>query len=158
MWKNNWLQNKNQIGIPKGTSACDKCFKDFSNKTSLKRHFATVHLEIKSYKCDKCPKSFGQKGTLNIHKNSVHLGLKNYKCDQCSKTFSQSGPLQIHIKKVIQKSKPSKMVWNSLLQSTNTYDIKKLPKMWSMLSTSIYDLVLIYVCHFHHHPTLTSYN
>uniref|UniRef100_A0A6A7FXR7 Gastrula zinc finger protein XlCGF26.1-like n=1 Tax=Hirondellea gigas TaxID=1518452 RepID=A0A6A7FXR7_9CRUS len=52
------------------------------------------------YKCDKCPKNFAQKSLLNVHVKT-HLSLVkkkvgNHNCDKCSESFSRATQLLQH--------------------------------------------------------------
>ena len=75
---------------------CEKCNKEFAQKSCLKIHFEAVHLH-KKYKCNLCEKEYTQKADLKIHYSTFHEGVKDFKCDSCEKTFSLKRSLQSHI-------------------------------------------------------------
>ena len=66
---------------------CDKCGKQFSQKSSLKRHIQSLHERVK-YSCDNCNKEFTLKDALKKHIQSIHERIK-HSCLECGKEFSQ---------------------------------------------------------------------
>ena len=80
--------------------------------------------------CGLCQKGFSTGANLRVHVENVHKsvsgeGENRYKCEKCEKSFKFKKSLNFH-----NESKHERKM---------------------KLSTSIYDLVLIYVCLFHHH-------
>lgn len=63
-------------------------------KTHMNRHDG-----IRPFACQLCVKSFFDKTTLREHIKSVHLNLKAYACRICSRTFNRSGNMRAHMLK-----------------------------------------------------------
>ena len=60
----------------KKTFKCDICDYNFSLRTDMKRHMASVHEGVKPFKCDICDYSCSEKGSMKRHVASVHEGKK----------------------------------------------------------------------------------
>ena len=67
-------------------------------KKSLDSHKRALHDREKPYLCDKCGKEFSQKSTLNCHVRALHTGEKPYQCNECAKRFTQKHHLNAHVK------------------------------------------------------------
>ena len=74
---------------------CNQCDYQATHKHHLLTHIQSVHEGIK-YPCNQCDYQATQKGSLQKHIQSVHEGIK-YPCHQCGKQFTQQGNLQAHI-------------------------------------------------------------
>ena len=83
----------------------DLCVASFKEKSSLKRHTATVHDEKNPFHCNICDTSF-QQGNLKKHISSVHKGKKHLKCEVCDATFSCKAKLRRHTESVHEKKTP----------------------------------------------------
>ena len=83
---------------------CDQCNKQYSHKSHLNQHIASVH-DGKKHECDHCKKQFSHRSSLKVHIDAVHEGTK-FDCDMCDKTFTQKNSLKIHIKTVHEKKRP----------------------------------------------------
>lgn len=77
---------------------CTLCDRRFSHSHHLKTHM-NRHEGIRPFKCEQCVKSFFDKTTLREHIKSVHLNLKAYACRICSRTFNRSGNMRAHMLK-----------------------------------------------------------
>ena len=58
--------------ISKYKFTCDKCEKDFSKNSNLKRHLMKSSCKIKMYKCNKCSSNFEYKKNLLRHYRNKH--------------------------------------------------------------------------------------
>lgn len=74
------------------------CDRRFSHSHHLKTHM-NRHKGIRPFQCEQCVKSFFDKTTLREHIKSVHLNLKAYACRICSRTFNRSGNMRAHMLK-----------------------------------------------------------
>ena len=54
---------------------CNTCEKEFSQKSTLKRHIKAVHDKIQDHECSQCGKCFSDKANLKKH---LHM-YKNFK-------------------------------------------------------------------------------
>ena len=52
----------------------------------------------KSFQCDLCGKALSSAGNLRKHFKSIHEDLKDFQCDLCGKSFAFNTDLQKHIK------------------------------------------------------------
>uniref|UniRef100_A0A7S2QU06 C2H2-type domain-containing protein n=1 Tax=Norrisiella sphaerica TaxID=552664 RepID=A0A7S2QU06_9EUKA len=75
---------------------CEYCAKDFSCRSSLRRHMR-LHTGKNLYYCDTCGKGFSDKGTRDSHCRT-HTGEKPFKCEKCDRRFAQKGNLNRHKK------------------------------------------------------------
>ena len=99
--KSSWGLTLHVRSIHEGVSyECGYCKKSFVDKSTLKKHVKTVHVNLKNFKCDECDKSFGQNWILQQHIAIVHRNEKEFKCDHCEKAFGQNGHLKIHMRRV----------------------------------------------------------
>lgn len=77
---------------------CTLCDRRFSHSHHLKTHM-NRHTGVRPFQCEQCVKSFFDKTTLREHIKSVHLNLKAYACKICSRTFNRSGNMRAHMLK-----------------------------------------------------------
>lgn len=77
---------------------CTLCDRRFSHSHHLKTHM-NRHEGIRPFQCEQCVKSFFDKTTLREHIKSVHLNLKAYACRICLRTFNRSGNMRAHMLK-----------------------------------------------------------
>lgn len=77
---------------------CTICNRRFSHSHHLKTHM-NRHDGIRPFACQLCVKSFFDKTTLREHIKSVHLNLKAYACRICLRTFNRSGNMRAHMLK-----------------------------------------------------------
>lgn len=77
---------------------CTLCDRRFSHSHHLKTHM-NRHDGIRPFKCQQCVKAFFDKTTLREHIKSVHLNLKAYACRICARTFNRSGNMRAHMLK-----------------------------------------------------------
>ena len=134
---------------------CNLCNEEF---VFLKRHMKTclrsIHGESnqdKMFPCDLCEEKFVYRENLQLHVKVVHkkTGKKKYICELCKHEFNSNSNLNEHKKNRHHEEKREKC-------KICDKEIKAGPSM--KLSTSIYDLMLLYVCHFHHHlPTFWQF-
>ena len=89
---------------------CEECVKKFLYKHDLKRHQATVHMEVKSHECLHCNKKFGYKWVLKTHINVVHKREKPYQCPVCNKNFGRKDRQKRHLATVHQGVKPFRCI------------------------------------------------
>ena len=114
---------KNNSTELSGLFVCEFCFKQFTNKDTMKRHILThngnkthkclhcarsfysetsyishvkTHTGEKAHKCKHCSMSFGKKSALEVHLRT-HSGERPYQCTYCGKSFSISGNLHRHL-------------------------------------------------------------
>ena len=117
---------------------CDSCDKSFSEEYYFKIHLTTVHEKIKVFKCDSCEKRYVFRSHLLRHIRTIHENIKAFECEYCDKSFSTNQNLVAHLK--------------TIHENIKAYNCEVCKKCFGrILSTSIYDLVLLHVCHFHHH-------
>lgn len=91
--------------------SCSDCGKNFTNKTSLKKHKVTVHEKLRTYVCTVCQKCFGQYSDLTRHllkhKKQNKRAEKTdpapeeatsmpFSCSECSLAFPSEETLQLH--------------------------------------------------------------
>ena len=95
------------------------CDIDFSRKSSLTYHIATIHEGKKPYQCNSCDSQFFTMNQLKKHRVSVHEKV-SHNCDLCGKVFFQKGHLNRHTRNVHEVKKPGD---NSVLEVTNESEI-----------------------------------
>ena len=99
---------------------CEKCMKQFSQKSNLRHHIAITHsLEKKRFKCEICEKCYTTFEMFKQH-NSIAHGVAKFKSEFCFKTFSTKNVLNNHIQGVHERKKTVssvKFVTNVLVQS-----------------------------------------
>ena len=80
----------------KKSFACEFCGKHFVQKSNMKAHIASAHLNVK-FKCDQCEYETGQKVSLRRHQLAMHYGY-TLQCDEegCNKTFRWEADLRRH--------------------------------------------------------------
>lgn len=61
------------------------CFKNFTAKSSLVRHFLTTHSDVK-FSCAFCPKSYNRKDNLDTHVRSKHQNV----CEELNQQSEES--------------------------------------------------------------------
>lgn len=62
----------------------ESCGMDFTNTTSMKRHYKQRHLKEKMYACNQCDEKFYRKNQLRTH-SMKHTGVFPYYCPKCNK-------------------------------------------------------------------------
>lgn len=62
----------------------ESCGMEFTNTTSMKRHYKQRHLKEKMYSCSECDESFYRKSQLRIH-STKHTGVFPHYCPTCGK-------------------------------------------------------------------------
>ena len=80
---------------------CNKCSKEFSSLSNLKRHESIHHSGgddvQRNFMCSECGRCFTAKDSLRVHMFS-HTGERPYKCKQCDASYSRSSHLLRHVK------------------------------------------------------------
>ena len=79
---------------PKGEVRCEKCDKQFTAISSLKRHMQ-LHTGQFRYYCELCRKGFNNDTNFKTHMRG-HEG-KRYKCEYCDKSYSNEINLKYHL-------------------------------------------------------------
>lgn len=76
---------------------CDKCSKQYKQKSHLDRHYEASHLGIK-HKCEYtgCNKEFTKSWSLKQHA-FTHENEKPYKCGFCNSVFIRKDKLKKHV-------------------------------------------------------------
>ena len=77
------------------TFACQKCNKQFSRKSNLKKHMM-CHSDERPFQCDVCFKRFRRKEVLTTHMK-IHIDRKVTYCDHCGKRFINVRTLKKHL-------------------------------------------------------------
>lgn len=62
----------------------ESCGMEFSNTTSMKRHYKQRHMKEKMYGCNECEEKFYRKSQLRRH-SMMHTGVFPYNCPKCGK-------------------------------------------------------------------------
>ena len=86
---------------PREEFLCKICGMSFTQKSSLKKHIATIH-ENKRYPCIDCDKIFTQSSGLHRHVRLFHKGekediRKGSTCSKCKTYFKSELKLKQHI-------------------------------------------------------------
>ena len=86
---------------PREEFLCKICGMSFTQKSSLKKHIATIH-ENKRYPCKDCDKIFTQSSGLHRHVRLFHKGekediRKGSTCSKCNTYFKSELKLKQHI-------------------------------------------------------------
>ena len=92
---------------------CNICGFPFFDKSTLKRHFKRIHLNIipeKKKVCSECKRCFATESQLEAHRNGLHLNEKPYQCESCEKCFTTGKALnehdeRVHLKRLNHKCK-----------------------------------------------------
>ena len=66
---------------------------ELATRTSLKNHFNFVHKKTGGHICSACDKSYSTKGEVKKHFATIHEQIK-YDCDICSKSFASKQGLR----------------------------------------------------------------
>ena len=82
------LRNTNRI------FKCEKCDKQFTATSSLKRHMQ-LHTGHFRFYCDICRKGFNESTNFSAHQRG-HEG-KRYKCEYCDKSYSNEINLKYYL-------------------------------------------------------------
>lgn len=75
---------------------CAACKKYFTQPSSLKHHYDTIHGN-QAFTCE-CGTVFKEIQALERHKKEVHLGVKEFVCNDCNEAFSRNATLKEHQK------------------------------------------------------------
>ena len=77
---------------------CEKCGKEFPNKSKLNRHLLLIS-GVKNFKCEICPRKFALEWNLKVHQQ-IHGGAEIHECRivGCQKTFLQKSNRNVHEK------------------------------------------------------------
>lgn len=78
---------------------CDRCDKSFPTLTRLRRHLAT-HTGYRPHLCPVCGECFTQKNTMKKHFAARHTTEKPNKCVYCLKLFTHKYNMKKHIQRV----------------------------------------------------------
>ena len=84
--QNSWDQVTDSSITLKNPGECDVCYKQFTERSHLKRHMLT-HTGERPHKCDVCYKQFTKRSDLKTHM-LTHSGERPHKCDVCYKKFT----------------------------------------------------------------------
>ena len=77
---------------------CETCFKNFAEKSTLKRHIR-MHTGEKPFVCPepRCNRPFADRTNLLRHVQRKHRGLAPYLCNECRKSFTRQTDLRKHV-------------------------------------------------------------
>ena len=78
--------------------ACEKCFKLFQSRATLRVHFKFVHEDFAPFKCETCSEEFVLPGKFRRHLKLAHKSKKTLKCEKCHKVFRSKVFLEKHLK------------------------------------------------------------
>ena len=90
---------------------CEKCPSEFSQKSSLRKHFRNYHGENagKIHQCKECHKVLSTPDKVRRHHREVHeMKDKKVECDMCDYKCTQKGYLKKHKEVVHFKTKKAK--------------------------------------------------
>ncbi|XP_055536232.1 zinc finger protein 354C-like isoform X2 [Wyeomyia smithii] len=86
---------KQHLGVRETRVQCELC-ETWLNKTNMKAHLRTVHIEANSsLTCDVCQNVYPNRKSLVTHKWRVHVEEK-FQCEVCGKKFKRSICLREH--------------------------------------------------------------
>lgn len=74
---------------------CEKCGKQFNNRTLLRNHLLGVHEGVRKFTCDICSKTFSSKHYVDEHRR-IHTGEKPFVCDLCGSAYTHLTSLLTH--------------------------------------------------------------
>ncbi|XP_053688412.1 zinc finger protein 782-like [Sabethes cyaneus] len=87
--------NRQHLGVKEARAQCDLCG-TWLNKTNMRAHMKTVHIEANSsLTCDICHNVYPNKKCLVMHKKRVHVEEK-FECELCGKKFKRKISLLEH--------------------------------------------------------------
>merc|ERR1719319_478183 len=92
---------------------CDICGKSgFVNKTTLKNHVNSIHIQLKLFDCEHCLSKFSTAMNLSTHRKRMHgvdkkgkISNRKFHCDQCGKIVTSNQKLRKHIMVVHEKKR-----------------------------------------------------
>ncbi|XP_041983561.1 uncharacterized protein LOC121736435 isoform X2 [Aricia agestis] len=105
---------------------CSYCEYACNDKSTLRKHHERHTGVQKIYQCEKCLRNFKQKTDLRAHVSEVHLNvdLRTKPCETCGKKFKSTSDLTSHIKVVHEKAYETKCDICGLYIS-NRYNLKQ---------------------------------
>jgi len=90
-------KRKGDVADPRVWHMCDVCDKQFSDRSTLKRHTKSIHSVSKSYACNNCDKTFSLQSYLTQHVQSQHSDVKWWICHVCGSKFKSKKGVQTHL-------------------------------------------------------------
>ena len=71
----------------------------FATKSCLRQHTECVHLKVR-YSCNRCEKDFSQHTGLRRHISEIHEKTDHYQCKQCERNYTRKEALQKHVESI----------------------------------------------------------
>ncbi|KAJ8664980.1 hypothetical protein QAD02_006642 [Eretmocerus hayati] len=99
------LKKHIKLHTGEGVSTCSICHKDFSSKQSLLVHMR-AH-QNHPYSCTKCRKKFSQKEGLESHNKNECRGLGKFCCSVCGNRYQTKNALKKHSQKKHERNSPA---------------------------------------------------
>jgi len=107
---------------------CDICGKSgFVNKTTLKNHVNSIHIQLKLFDCEHCLSKFSTAMNLSTHRKRMHgvdkkgkISNRKFHCDQCGKIVTSNQKLRKHIMVVHEKKRNFACAYCNKLFSSNS--------------------------------------
>lgn len=99
--KISFIKHKTYVHLKDIKCLLEGCRKLFGSKSTMKRHYNRVHLNVKDKKylqCDLCDFKAASKQHLTSHMSSQHLEIRPFKCNVCEYKACRKAHLKRHMR------------------------------------------------------------